>query len=123
MDPRNYIGVGPDPYSEEHPRGAFNRAMRDNTRMTRALGATQPLGNDRPAAESDAPEPQPAAQATTQELADAIADAIERKNHKPTLQETMRENTRKLLQLSRERDERHVDRARQMIVGDAENGE
>jgi hypothetical protein len=111
MQPRNYTGHGPDPYSDDHPRGEWNRTVREKARTAHQLYETQSLS----AAPAAAAEPQsslPVSDATTEQLADAIADAIARREQQPTQAEVMREKSRQLVQLVRQRDARQFERAR-----------
>jgi hypothetical protein len=109
--------VGPDPYSDKHPRGKLNRAMRDNARQAHQLYDTQPLGT--PAAPEPAPITSvPVTEADLGQLADALAEAIARREHQPTPAEVMREKSRQLVRIMRERDAAHIQRAR-----GAQNGE
>jgi hypothetical protein len=104
-------GLGPDPYSDAHPRGAFNRAMRDNARLAHRLHEAQPTGPDNPA-EPAAAAAVPLGEATIEQLSDAIAEAIARRQHEPTPADERRLKAAQLLQLIRERDARHIQRAR-----------
>ena len=100
---------GTDPYSDDHPRGAFNRSMREKSALAVQLARTQPTGD------ATAPEVSPGVpvgEATTEQLADAIADAIDRRQHQPTAAEQVREKSRQLLKITRDRDARHIQRAR-----------
>lgn len=98
-DPRNYNGTGPDPYSDEHPQGAFNRSMREKSAQAARLHHEQPLQTRIPAPEPA--EDKPITGAITTELADAITEAVDRRQRQPTLRESMREKSRQLLAIHR----------------------
>jgi hypothetical protein len=102
--------LGPDPYSDDHPRGKLNQAMREKSRQAHQLYDTQPLGT--PAAPGPASVASvPVTEADLGQLADALAEAIARRETEPTQAEVTRDKSRQLLRLMRERDAAHLQRA------------
>jgi hypothetical protein len=109
--------LGPDPFSDEHPRGKLNQAMREKARQAHQLYDTQPLGTPA-AAEPEATAAVPVTEADLGQLADGLAEAIARRETVPTQAEVTRDKSRQLLRILRERDAAHLQRAR-----GAQNGE